>query len=88
MDRDGGDGAFHVRAHYGKRLQHYRFQPYEGKALPLIEKGAAWVDSPREATEKSDVIFTMLGFPEDVRAVILEKEAFSRRPARVSFSLI
>ncbi|MGP8090958.1 MAG: NAD(P)-dependent oxidoreductase, partial [Syntrophobacteraceae bacterium] len=49
------------------------FNRTKGKALPLIEKGAAWVDSPREATENSDVIFTMLGFPEDVRAVYFGK---------------
>jgi 3-hydroxyisobutyrate dehydrogenase len=49
------------------------FNRTKGKALPLIEKGAAWVDSPREATEKSEVIFTMLGFPEDVRVVYFGK---------------
>ena len=49
------------------------FNRTKGKALPLIEKGAAWVDSPREATENSDVIFTMLGFPEDVRAIYFGK---------------
>ncbi|MGO9375967.1 MAG: NAD(P)-dependent oxidoreductase [Syntrophobacteraceae bacterium] len=41
------------------------------KALPLVEKGAVWVDSPREVVEKSDIVFTMLGFPEDVREVYL-----------------
>ncbi len=44
------------------------------KALPLIEKGAVWVNSPREVVEKSDIIFTMLGFPEDVREVYFGKE--------------
>ena len=39
------------------------------RALPLIEKGAIWVDSPGEVAEKSDVVFTMVGFPEDVREV-------------------
>ena len=49
------------------------FNRTKEKALPLIEKGAAWVDSPREATEKSGVIFTMVGFPEDVRRVYFGK---------------
>jgi 3-hydroxyisobutyrate dehydrogenase len=49
------------------------FNRTKEKALPLIEKGAAWVDSPRQATENSDVIFTMLGFPEDVRGVYFGK---------------
>lgn len=43
-------------------------------ALPLIEKGAAWVNSPREVAEASDVVFTMVGFPEDVREVYFGKE--------------
>ena len=49
------------------------FNRTKEKALPLIEKGAAWVDSPREAAEKSDVLFTMVGFPEDVRAGLLRE---------------
>ncbi len=49
------------------------FNRTKEKAAPLIEKGAAWVDSPRDVTEKSDVIFTMLGFPEDVRGVYFGK---------------
>ncbi len=44
------------------------------KALPLVEKGAVWVNSPRGVVEKSDIIFTMLGFPEDVREVYFGKE--------------
>jgi 3-hydroxyisobutyrate dehydrogenase len=39
------------------------------KALPLVEKGAVWADSPLEAAQESDVVFTMVGFPEDVREV-------------------
>ncbi|NLT66826.1 MAG: NAD(P)-dependent oxidoreductase [Acidobacteria bacterium] len=42
-------------------------------ALPLLEKGALWVDSPREVAGNSDVVFTMVGFPEDVREVYLGK---------------
>lgn len=43
------------------------------KALPLIERGADWADSPGEVAEKSDVLFTMVGFPEDVREVYFGK---------------
>jgi len=39
------------------------------KAQPLLDRGAVWVDSPREAAEHGDVVFTMLGFPADVRSV-------------------
>ena len=44
---------------------HYRF------AKLLIDKGAAWVDTPKAVAEKSDVVFAIVGFPKDVRAVFL-----------------
>jgi 3-hydroxyisobutyrate dehydrogenase len=47
------------------------FNRRKEKALPLIERGAIWVDSPRYAAEKSDIVFTMVGFPDDVREVYL-----------------
>ena len=49
------------------------FNRTKEKARPLIEKGAAWVDSPRQAAEESDILFTMVGFPEDVREIYLGK---------------
>lgn len=39
------------------------------KAEPLLKDGAAWADSPRAVAAQSDVIFTMVGFPQDVRDV-------------------
>ena len=44
------------------------------KAEPLLEKGAAWADSPRQVAEQSDVIFSIVGFPRDVRAVMLDED--------------
>ena len=47
------------------------------KAEPLLghagarEAGAEWGASPREVAEASDVVFTMVGLPADVRAVVL-----------------
>ena len=41
------------------------------KAEGLLSRGAAWADSPREVAEASDVIFTIVGYPSDVREVIL-----------------
>ena len=41
------------------------------KARPLLEKGAQWADSPRAVAESSDVVFSIVGFPPDVRQVIL-----------------
>ncbi len=41
------------------------------KAGALLARGAAWADSPRAVAEASDVVFTMVGFPPDVRDVTL-----------------
>ncbi|HET6277366.1 MAG TPA: NAD(P)-dependent oxidoreductase [Candidatus Polarisedimenticolia bacterium] len=39
------------------------------KAVPILAAGATWADSPRAVAEDTDVVFTMVGFPHDVRAV-------------------
>lgn len=41
----------------------------KAKAQPLLDKGAMWVDSPKAVVQQSDIVFTMLGFPKDVRDV-------------------
>ncbi|WP_246157045.1 NAD(P)-dependent oxidoreductase [Oceanispirochaeta crateris] len=44
------------------------------KAADLIEKGAQWCDTPAQAAQGADVIFTIVGYPADVEAVILGEE--------------
>jgi 3-hydroxyisobutyrate dehydrogenase len=44
----------------------------KSRAQSLIERGAAWVDSPAAVAAKSDVVFTIVGLPSDVRSVYLE----------------
>lgn len=46
----------------------------QAKAADLIAKGAAWAASPREVAQRSDVIFSIVGFPSDVREVMLGKQ--------------
>jgi len=41
------------------------------KAAAQLAAGAAWADSPRAVALASDVVFTMVGFPRDVRDVVL-----------------
>ncbi|MCU9600423.1 NAD(P)-dependent oxidoreductase [Pallidibacillus thermolactis] len=43
----------------------------KSKAEPLLQKGAKWADSPKELAEKASVIFTIVGFPQDVEEVYL-----------------
>src|SRR5260221_2275039 len=39
------------------------------KAQPLLDKGAQWGDSPRAVAAQANVLFTMVGYPRDVREV-------------------
>ncbi|MDJ0668974.1 MAG: NAD(P)-dependent oxidoreductase [Desulfobacterales bacterium] len=43
----------------------------QAKAQPLLETGADWAASPEDVARASDVVFTMVGFPQDVREVYL-----------------
>ncbi len=46
----------------------------KSKAESLLDRGAQWAESPAQVAERSDIIFTILGFPSDVRAVILGED--------------
>lgn len=50
------------------------FSRTQSKAQPLVDQGATWVDSPKAVAEASDVVFSIVGFPEDVREVILGEQ--------------
>jgi 3-hydroxyisobutyrate dehydrogenase len=39
------------------------------RSQPLVERGATWADSPAVVAANSDVVFTMVGYPSDVREV-------------------
>ncbi len=62
----------------GKSMAHLLLQSFKSiniysrtkeKALPLIEEGATWYQSAKEVTKNSDIIFTIVGYPKDVREV-------------------
>lgn len=44
------------------------------KASELVSAGATLAGSPREVAENSDVVFSIVGFPDDVREVILGED--------------
>ncbi|MEX0718638.1 MAG: NAD(P)-dependent oxidoreductase [Planctomycetaceae bacterium] len=46
----------------------------KSKAEPLLAKGAQWASTPREVAEASDVIFSIVGYPHDVREVLLGEQ--------------
>jgi 3-hydroxyisobutyrate dehydrogenase len=41
----------------------------KAKAQPLLDLGATWAENPRAVAAESDLLFTMVGFPQDVRTV-------------------
>lgn len=52
--------------------QLYIYNRSRQKTKSLVSLGARWCDTPAEVGRCSDIIFCMVGFPEDVKAVILE----------------
>jgi 3-hydroxyisobutyrate dehydrogenase len=57
------------------------------KAQALLDRGATWAASPRDAAAQADVVFTMVGFPADVREVYFG-EAGVLAAARAGMQLI
>jgi 3-hydroxyisobutyrate dehydrogenase len=47
------------------------FNRTKARAQSLLDRGARWAESPRQVAESSDVVFSIVGFPADVRAVLL-----------------
>ncbi|HEV3415988.1 MAG TPA: NAD(P)-dependent oxidoreductase [Pirellulales bacterium] len=50
------------------------FNRTRAKAEPLVALGARWAESPKQVADSSEVIFSIVGFPTDVRAVTLGPE--------------
>jgi 3-hydroxyisobutyrate dehydrogenase len=61
MCRHLHDAGFAVTAHTRTRE----------KAEPLLAGGVGWAGTPGDVAAASDVVFTMLGFPQDVRDAVL-----------------
>ncbi|MBX7166264.1 MAG: NAD(P)-dependent oxidoreductase [Pirellulales bacterium] len=47
------------------------FNRSRDKAQALVDRGARRADSPRQLAEQADIVFSIVGFPQDVREVIL-----------------
>jgi len=50
------------------------FSRTEEKCKPLQEMGATLVSTPAEVAERSDVVFLIVGYPEDVRSCVLGED--------------
>jgi len=61
----------------------------KARAQPLLDKGAAWADTPAGVAEASDVIFTIVGLPSDVREVYQQKGGIldATRPGSITVDM-
>jgi 3-hydroxyisobutyrate dehydrogenase len=59
-----------IRAGYNVTV----FNRTREKALTLLNMGAKWADSPLSVARSSDVTFTIVGFPQDVRQVYFDNK--------------
>ncbi|HVX60133.1 MAG TPA: NAD(P)-dependent oxidoreductase [Pirellulales bacterium] len=50
------------------------FNRTRARTEALVAKGAKWADSPKAVAEASDVVFTIVGYPDDVRRVTLDDD--------------
>ena len=57
----------------------------EKKAEPLIQKGAHWAPSAGDAAKGAGVIFTMLGYPDEVEDTYLTKNGLIRRSKKGAY---
>lgn len=57
------------------------FNRTKKKAGELLSEGAIWCDSPIEVARQADVIFTIVGYPDDVREVYFGSKGLLVEPA-------
>lgn len=50
------------------------FNRTKSKTAALVTAGASWADTPKKVAEQSEVVFTMVGFPNDVKQVYFEDD--------------
>src|ERR1700712_5225701 len=48
------------------------FNRTRSRADGLVEAGATWCASPAAVAEQAEVVFTLVGYPADVRATVLD----------------
>lgn len=50
------------------------FNRTKSKTAALVKAGASWADTPKKVAEQSEVVFSMVGFPNDVKQVYFEDD--------------
>ncbi|MFK4566965.1 NAD(P)-dependent oxidoreductase [Enterococcus sp. UD-01] len=62
-------GAAIVRNMLKNELEVNVYNRTKSKTDALVEAGAVWQETPAAVTENSEIIFTMVGFPQDVEEI-------------------
>ena len=57
----------------------------KSKAQGLLDRGARWADSAAEAARDADVVFTMVGYPQDVEDTYLATDGLLRVAKKGAF---
>jgi 3-hydroxyisobutyrate dehydrogenase len=56
----------------------------KSKAQPLLDAGAKWADSPKAVAAQAGIVFTIVGFPDDVREVYMGENGILQSIAKDS----
>lgn len=75
----GGNMAAHIM---GTNCTLYVYNRSKNRAKWLVERGAIWVDTPAEIAKKCDIVFTIVGYPQDVREIYMDEKRGLLRHAR------
>ena len=72
MDRTGSYGIFHGKKFVKPGIELSVYSRTKEKAIPLLNCGASWADTPAELTREVDYLFSMVGYPEDVESIYFD----------------
>ncbi len=78
----GGPMAGHLQK-AGHELSVYNRT--KSRAMPLVNSGAVWCETPAQVVQHSEIIFTMLGHPQDVKSTYFGENGIlgSEGPLRI-----
>ncbi|MEH7475700.1 NAD(P)-binding domain-containing protein, partial [Priestia megaterium] len=80
----GKSMAGHILNEGHKLLVYNRTQ---SRAKELVDKGAVWIETVGELAEQSDIIITMVGYPQDVKEVYLGEEGILNKAKKGTYAI-
>ncbi|MFP3669356.1 NAD(P)-dependent oxidoreductase [Priestia sp. SIMBA_032] len=80
----GKSMAGHILNEGHKVLVYNRTQ---SRTKELVDKGAVWIETVGELAEQSDIIITMVGYPQDVKEVYLGEEGILNKAKKGTYAI-